>query len=98
MAVKKFLIDNGILVDESQDLFGRPIRDDDAKIMTGPGDTSERDGEMLGFEEHFIGDGDKDETLVSENRRFNEIALKILEERYGGQEQQRRRRRLNLGF
>lgn len=85
-AVKQFLSDNGILEDQGDDFFGEPIRANDMKNITGPGDTSERDGEMLGFDQHYISDGNKDEALVGEHKRFNEMALRILEERYGKKE------------
>ena len=85
-AVKQFLSDNGILEDQGDDFFGEPIRANDMKTITGPGDTSERDGGMLGFDQHYIGDGSEDEALVGEHKRFNEMALRILEEHYGEKE------------
>ena len=78
-AVREFLIRNGIAREEPV-FYGYERRGDK---LTGPGDTVERDGKMLGFDAHYIGDGEKDEHLVTEHRRFNEIVLKILKERFG---------------
>lgn len=81
-AVREFLTTNGILEEEqSFGFYGR--KDDSRKVITGPGDTSERDGGMLGFDKHYIGDGSQDERLSAEHRRFNELALKILTEKLG---------------
>ena len=77
--VREFLIRNGIAREEPV-FYGYERRGDK---LTGPGDTVERDGKMLGFDAHYIGDGEKDEHLVTEHRRFNEIVLKILKERFG---------------
>lgn len=77
-AVKDFLADHGILEEKSQS-YGSSR--DYEQTITGPGDSTERDGKMLGFDENYIESGDEDEKLTSEHRRFNELALKILTEK-----------------
>lgn len=84
-AVRTFLIENGIL-EEGHGVSFYKHRDDSQKVITGPGDTSDRDGGMLGFDEHYIGDGSQDEHLNAEHRRFNELAIKILKERLDGRD------------
>lgn len=71
-AVRDFLVNRGILYSNSRD---------SEQTKTGPGDSADRDGKMLGFDNHYIGGGTEDEKLTSEHRRFNELALKILTKR-----------------
>lgn len=78
-AVKEFLESHGIL-QEKKRFDSRGFYDDEQSI-TGPGDSSERDGKMLGFDEHYVETEEKDEEMLSEHRRFNELALKILREK-----------------
>ena len=79
-AVRDFLASHGILEEKPQ-FYSRYYSRDSEQTITGPGDSTERDGKMLGFDEHYIGSGTKDEKLTSEHQRFNELALKILTER-----------------
>lgn len=83
--VRNFLANHGILGEKPQSYgsyYGYHDRDGEQTI-TGPGDSVERDGKMLGFDEHYIGSGTEDEDLTLEHQRFNELALKILIERRG---------------
>ena len=50
---------------------------DDLPNVTGPGDTSDEDGPLLGFDSHYLGDPRHDPTLSQEHARFNEIAIRI---------------------
>jgi len=59
--------------------FGR----DDAQMWTGKGDSHERDGKWLGFEENRVADAGKDAALQAEHEKFNEIARKLVAEHYG---------------
>ncbi len=79
-AVEEFLTAHGIARQISYG-FSSPYRYDDQPTITGPGDSSERDGEMLGFDDHYIQEEGEDEAMRAERRRFNELALKILRER-----------------
>ena len=53
------------------------------QIFTGRGDSSERDGKWLGFEENVVKDEATDEALQKEHEMFNEMARKIVAEHYG---------------
>lgn len=77
-AVRDFLVNHGILEEKQQPYSNSR---DSEQTMTGPGDSTDRDGKMLGFDNHYIGSGTEDEKLTSEHRRFNELALKILTKR-----------------
>lgn len=75
-AVRKFLKSNQIL--EERSVSG----DNDYKqVLTGPGDTVERDGDFLGFDKNYIGDGVDDIEMKSEHKRFNELAREVIRER-----------------
>lgn len=54
---------------------------DHKQTITGPSDTSDRDGVFLGFDENYIGDGADDEELKAEHERFNQLALEIIREK-----------------
>ena len=82
-AVREFLIQNGILREKPDYGYYGQSSDDHTQTITGPGDVSGRDGGMLGFDAHYIGDGTEDEHLSAEHERFNELALKILREKFG---------------
>ena len=81
VAVRDFLADHGILEEKKGSYGYRSYDTDSRQQITGPGDSSERDGKMLGFEDHYIGSGTEDEQLISEHQRFNQLASKILTER-----------------
>ncbi len=79
-AVRKTLEEAGILSE-------LPVRYDYGRTtqqeITGKGDSHERDGDWLGFEENHVVDEREDEILQGEHRRFNEMARKIIAEHYG---------------
>lgn len=50
---------------------------------TGKGDSHERDGEWLGFEENRVVDMREDEAMRAEHEKFNEMAKKLVAEHYG---------------
>ena len=77
-AVRDFLVNHGILEEKTRRYGNSRDRE---QMITGPGDSTERDGKMLGFDDHYIGSGTEDEKLTSEHQRFNELALKILTKR-----------------
>lgn len=83
-AVEEFLTANGIVERKDPDLYFSPSSSSDPdrqQTITGPGDSSERDGNMLGFEDNFVPDPRMDEKMRSEHDRFNELAIKILSEK-----------------
>ena len=80
-AVRSFLEEHGILEEKVNRYSWRADRNNEQRI-TGPGDTVERDGDMLGFESHYVSSPRKDYKIASEKQRFNEMALKILEKRF----------------
>lgn len=51
--------------------------------FTGKGDSHERDGDWLGFEENRVPDEKQDEAIQAEHAKFNEIARKMIAEHYG---------------
>lgn len=59
--------------------FGR----DDAQMWTGKGDSHERDGKWLGFEDNRVVNAEEDAALQAEREKFNEIARKLVAEHYG---------------
>lgn len=78
-AVKEFLKAHGILREKKR-YDSREFSDDEQSI-TSEGDSSGRDGNMLGFDKHYVESESKDKEMLSEHRRFNELALKILREK-----------------
>ena len=78
-AVKKFLEGEGVL--EEVDSYAARRSRDFEQQMTGSGDSSERDGKMLGFEKHYVPDSDVDERTQRGHEEFNRLAREILEER-----------------
>lgn len=82
-AVKEFLKEQNIIeeIDDGNYYREEVLKENDhEQQITGPGDTVERDGRMLGFESHFVRDMSEDEKMQSEHQRFNEIALAILQQ------------------
>ncbi len=84
-AVREFLIGHGIAEQERPHFSRAYLSPDSQKEITGPGDSSERDGEMLGFDGHYVKVPEENEQMCSEHKRFNELALKILRERQNKQ-------------
>ncbi len=58
----------------------RSLTDQDQR-MTGPGDTAERDGKLLGFDGHYAEEGDP--RIQEGHERFNQLARKVIAERFG---------------
>jgi hypothetical protein len=56
---------------------------DEWQRVTGRGDSHERDGDWLGFEENHVKDPGEDEKMQGEHDKFNEIARKLVAEHYG---------------
>lgn len=56
---------------------------DEWQRYTGKGDSHERDGDWLGFEENYVEDETTDEVLQEPHQRFNEIARRKVAEHYG---------------
>lgn len=56
---------------------------DEWQRYTGKGDSHERDGDWLGFEENLVRDEAADEALQEPHRQFNEIARQKIAEHYG---------------
>lgn len=56
---------------------------DEWQRYTGKGDSHERDGDWLGFEENLVRDAAENESLQEPHRRFNEIARRKVAEHYG---------------
>lgn len=55
---------------------------DYGKVVSGPGETVERDGKYLGFDKHYA--DDRDDPRVQEgHERFNQLARKVIAERFG---------------
>lgn len=75
-AVREYLKQNGIV--EDLEVYGDP---DGKQCITGPGDSSQRDGEFLGFEDHYILSEAEDVDMEAEHTRFNELAIEVLRER-----------------
>lgn len=85
-AVKNVLKEAGVLEDAEKPVWqgGRYLDDVDYKEITGRSDTSEKDGVWLGFEENRVaGTGDSDVALKEEQTKFNQIARRLIAERYG---------------
>lgn len=82
-AVEDFLAEHGIIEqkDPYLDSFHSHSSYNNQQMITGPGDSSERDGKMLGFDDHYIQNERENQEMCSEHNRFNELALKILNER-----------------
>ncbi len=88
-AVEEFLTEHGIAKQKepryiSPYSYSSPDRE---QAITGPGDSSERDGKMLGFDDHYVRDPGTNEEMRAEHVRFNQLALKILRERQKASEQ-----------
>lgn len=86
-AVAQLLADNGIAEKKTEHVYaGGNFKT--KEVITGPSDTSKRDGAMLGFDNHFIGHGEDDKRLTADHQRFNELALEILQERLDSSHEQ----------
>lgn len=80
-AVKELLSSGGILREKR--VYGTHYEFDSQQSLTGKGDSSERDGAMLGFEAHYAGSGSDDARVQEGHERFNQLARKVIAEHYG---------------
>ena len=88
-AVEEFLTEHGI-VKQKEPSYISPYsysNPDRRQTITGPGDSSERDGKMLGFDDHYVRDPGANDEMSAEHARFNQIVLKILRARQKANEQ-----------
>ncbi|MDO4612283.1 MAG: hypothetical protein Q4B29_02375 [Candidatus Saccharibacteria bacterium] len=79
-AVNDLLAKNGILEEIGSSLYDRDFE----QKMTGRGDSSKRDGGMLGFQDHFVEDtGSNDPRIQAGHEKFNQLAREVIAEHYG---------------
>ena len=69
------------VLEETRQPYGNVY--DEWQRVTGRGDSHERDGDWLGFEENHVKDPGEDEKMQGEHDKFNEIARKLVAEHYG---------------
>ncbi len=80
-AVRDFLKKNGIS-EELPHSYASINKNNPKPTLTGPSDTSQRDGIFLGFDQnHLSMEGREDPAMNAEHERFNQMALEIVEER-----------------
>lgn len=79
-AILGTLKEAGIL-EEARAPYGN--RYDEWQRVTGRGDSHERDGVWLGFEENHVAEPGRDEKMSREHEEFNEIARRLVAEHFG---------------
>lgn len=77
-AVMKTLKEAGVLTE-----VPRPYGAEEWQRVTGRGDSHERDGVWLGFEENRVVNAEKDEQLQEAHRKFNALAKEMIAAKYG---------------